>query len=293
MSGFGIIFRNIFVVFLISAIYFFGQTKTADGSIPDDKLTTAEILARHLESIGSAEARDAVSSIMATGTARAVVRGKNTGEAHGAVVFASEGSMNLIGMRFPNIEYPFEKAAYDGKDFTVGFLQPGQRSILGNFMRLNESTFKFGLLGGTLSTAWELGRYNEKTGRLKCGGIKKIDGIEHYKCEYSPRKSDLSIAFYFDAKTFRHSRTEYKRVISSSQGTTIDNSARQHEYRYNLTEDFSDFTSVNNLTLPHGYRLSLETITGTGSTSMEWNIVLSEFTFNQRFDPAIFRVDVL
>ncbi len=276
---------------LACAVFFFVQTFSVNASVPVEKLTTEQILARHLESIGTADARKAVTSIMATGSARALVRGRSTGEASGAVVFASEGEMNLIGMSFPNIEYPAEKVGFDGKDLTVGFLQPGQRTILGNFIRLNEETFKSGILGGTLSTAWEMNQYDVKTGRLKCGGTKKIDGAEHYKCQYSPRKSDMSIAFYFNAQTFRHVRTEYKRVISSSQGTTIDNSARQHEFRYALTEDFSEYKVVNKLTLPHQYVVSLETITGTGSTSMEWSISLNEFTFNQSFAPSVFKVD--
>ena len=258
---------------------------------PLDKMKTEELLANHLKSIGSEEARSSVKSLIASGTAKAVIRGRNAGETSGLLVMASEGDKNLIGMRFNNNDYPYEKMGFDGEEFTVGFVQPGQRSILGSFMRLNEETFKYGILGGVLSTSWELLDYDEKTGKLKCSGTKEIDDVDHYKCRYQPKRSDLKITYYFNAKNFRHTRTEYTRVISGGQGLSVDNSARQNETRYKMVEDFSDFKEVNNLTLPHKYVLAFEMLTGNGTTDMEWTMNIEKVDFNQQIDAKQFKVD--
>ncbi|MCB1025926.1 MAG: hypothetical protein KDB79_16135 [Acidobacteria bacterium] len=276
---------------LIAAVVFTMSVQIVFASAAADKLSTEEILAKHLASIGTEEARNSVTSMMSSGTAKLVARGRNAGETAGLVVIASEGEKNLIGMRFDNSEYPYEKMGYDGNEFTVGFLSPGKRSLFGSILRINEDTFKVGVLGGPLSTAWELLNYNEKVGKLKCGGTKKLDGVEHYKCSYDPKKSAMDITMYFDATTFRLARTEYKRVISGGQGVGIDNSARQNESRYTITENFSDYKPENNLTLPHSYVLTFEMLTGNGSTNMEWTMNLNEFTFNQKIPAEEFKVD--
>ncbi len=64
MSASGIVFQKIFAVALFVVMFFNVQKDTA-GAIPDDKRTTEQILAKHLESIGTADARNAVTSIMA------------------------------------------------------------------------------------------------------------------------------------------------------------------------------------------------------------------------------------
>lgn len=287
---------------VLASLVFFTGLSPAEVSASVDKLDTEEILERHLKSIGTKEARESVVSIMASGTARAVFKGRGAGETAGAVVLASEGSKNLIGMRFDNNEYPYEKMGFDGNEFTVGFVQPGLRSVLGNFLRENENTFEYGILGGVLSTSWELLEYDEKVGKLKCGGTEKINDVKHYECSYKPKKSDLKVKFFFHPETFRHVRTEYNRVVSGGQGrnvlgqigsadSRINNSARQSETRFTLIEDFSDFKEVNNLTLPHEYKLSYEILSGNGTTIIEWTMQLSNFVFNEKIDPKQFKVD--
>ncbi len=292
MKNFKSHFSKIFAfTFAFTLAFVFLASSTEAKSTNDDKLSTEEILEKHLQSIGTKEARSSVVSIMASGTAQAVAKGRGAGETAGAVVIASEGKKNLIGMRFDNNDYPYEKMGYDGKEFTVGFLQPGQRSIFGSFLLLNESTFTYGILGGVLSTGWELLDYNEKVGKLKCKGTSKIDEVDHYKCKYEPKKSDLNITFYFHPETFRHVRTEYKRVVAGKQGLGIDNSARQNEVRFTLTEDFSNFKTVNGLTLPQTYKMSYEMLTGNGTSLIDWNMQLSNFIFNEKIDTNQFKVD--
>ena len=106
-----------------------------------------------------------ISSMTIAGSTKAVFKGRGTGETSGLVVLASQGKNNLIGMKFNTPDYPHEKMGYDGKDFTVGFVKPGERSALGDFMRNNDKTFEVGILGGVLSTSWEFLDYDPKRGK--------------------------------------------------------------------------------------------------------------------------------
>lgn len=287
--------RKLFLLITLFAAASVFLTSTAsaisNGSRPD-KMDAEELVSKHLASIGTDEARKAVKSMTEAGTAKALFKGRGSGEASGLVVIASTGEKYLIGMKFKNSDYPFEKMGYDGDSVRVGFLRPGVRSVLGEFLRINEKTFDSGLLGGVLSTAWELYDYNEKDGKLKCSTPKKMEPGELIECKYSPRGgSDLKVKMFFDAATYRHVKTEYRRVISARQGGSVDTSARQSETRYRLEEHFSDFREENGLTLPHNYVLSLEILTGNGSTMYEWTMELSQFLVNNEIDPKEFRVD--
>jgi len=262
------------------------------AATPGDTLSTEEIIAKHLESIGTKEARNELKTMMVVGKSHAVSKGRNAGETTGIVVIASDGEMSMIGMKFNNNDYPGEVIGFDGKDFTVGWQSPGQRSILGNFMLSNEKTFKSGILGGVISTGWEMFNYNEEEGKLKCKGTSKIDGVKHHKCQYKPNGgSDLSITLFFHPENFRHVRTEYRRIISGGQGLGVDDSARQREVRYKLQEDFSDFQDIGGLTLPHQYVITYEKQGGSESIDIEWRMDLADFKVNQKIDPTGFKVD--
>ncbi|MBX7171660.1 MAG: hypothetical protein K1X72_11940 [Pyrinomonadaceae bacterium] len=257
-----------------------------------DKITAEEILAKHLDSIGAAENRQAVKSTMIVGISKAAFRGQGAGFAEGIVVLASENEKSLIGMKFNNADYPFEMMSYDGDKFFARQLRPGVRSVLGDFLRLHESVFENGIMGGTLSRSWVLLNFNEKKGKLRFAGTETIQDKKLFKLKYSPKKGgDLEVTFFFDVNTFQHIRTEYKRVLSSNLGGGVDNSAKQSETRYKMIEDFSEFKSENNLSLPHNYRLFLEIITGNGTVSYEWKMDLQKFSFNSPIDPKEFKVD--
>ena len=272
-------------------------------SLKKQKIKPKELIAKHLQSIGSEERRKSIKSIMAVGTSKAIFRGRGTGMSEGIVVLASQSEKNMIGMKFNNVDYQFEKMGYDGDVFSVGYAKTGKHSVLGGFLKLNQKTFKNGLLGGALTTSWELLNYNEKKGKLKYAGIKKVDSKKLYKFAYNMKKgSDLNVALFFDTETFRHVRTEYSRVITSSLGratgtgrgvatSRVDNSAQQSEKRQRLVEEFGDFRAENGLTLPHSYEMYLELQTGNGTIRDRWTMNLQRFYFNQNIDAKEFRVD--
>jgi hypothetical protein len=257
-----------------------------------DKLTPEEVIAKHLESIGSPEARAAMKSVTIIGTSKATFFGRGGGIAEGITVLASKGGKYMVAMKFNNPDYQFEKMGFDGENFTVGYVKPGRRSVLGDFLLLNRNTFERGIMSGVLSTSWELLDADEQDAKIKYSGTEKIDNKKCHGLSYNPKKgSDLSIKLFFDPDTFRHVRTEYRRTISSRMGSSVDASAGQSETRYKLVEDYSDFGVENNLTLPHTYKISMEILSGNGTAKYEWLMNLQRFDFNMDVEDAEFKVD--
>ena len=260
----------------------------------DEKLKPEDIIAKHLEAIGSPEDRASVKTRLIIGTSKYVRHGTGGGTAEGRAVLASENEKYMLGMKFGVPGYDIESVGFDGKDLTVGYVGPGKRSPLENLFRNYESTFKHGLLAGTLSSSWPLLAMNDEKAKMKYVGLKKLDGASLHQLKYQPRKgSDLEVNLFFDSVTFHHVRTEYSRVVSANIGTGgVDSSAGQRETRYKLVETFADFKKEGNLTLPHEYRIQLE-IRGNAEVHDEWTVTLRDFVFNQPIEPKDFVVDVL
>ena len=258
----------------------------------EEKLTAEELISKHLASIGSVDARKSIQSVTALGTAKATFHGRGGGVAEGISVLASKGPKYLVAMKFNNVDYPFEKMGYDGEEFSVGFVRPGVRSNLGSFLRTNESSFKTGIMSGVLSNSWALLNVDPGVAKVRYAGMKKVEGKRLHALEYNPKKgSDLDITIYFDAETFQHVRTEYRRVLAARQGPSADTSAGQSETRYKMVEEYSNFAEENKLMMPHTYKIHLEILSGNGTTSYEWLMDLQRFSFNHAIDDKDFRVD--
>jgi hypothetical protein len=256
-----------------------------------DKLKPEEVVARHLDSLGKAAARETMKGRMAVGTVTLVLHAPSTGQMGGRAVMASEGSKHMIGMAFEDSRYPQERVGYDGADVTTSFVRPGVRSTLGDFLMSYKVIMKSGLLGGVLSGAWPLLNLSEKKAKLEYGGESKVGDRRAYQLKYQPEGgSDLRISLFFDAQSFQHLRTEYTRVISSPMTAGPDAPPSQNETRYKMVEEFSDYREEGGLTLPHGYVIRLEFLTQRGSFKADWEFSLNQFLFNQPLAPDSFKV---
>src|SRR6185503_20619651 len=71
----------------------------------DDKLKPEELVAKHLESIGSAEARARVNGTRIKGSCSVAVRLCGEGKVDGQVVMASTDAASLINMNFEAAAY--------------------------------------------------------------------------------------------------------------------------------------------------------------------------------------------
>ncbi|HZG51432.1 MAG TPA: hypothetical protein VEZ40_04785 [Pyrinomonadaceae bacterium] len=278
---------------LIAAPLFLTNTLTSTA-LAQDKMKAEEVVAKHLESLGTQAARARASSRVAAGISRAVFKGRTgIGAIDGRTVLASENNKILFGMGFDNPDYVGEKFGFDGKKFTVGYLRPGERSTLGSFILIHDTIFKEGLMSGVLSSAWPLLNLAERKPRLEYAGTDKIGDQPVHRLKYMPNKgSDLQISLYFDAKTFQHVRTLYERVAGAGfSGGGIDAQTKQEARRFKMTEDFSDFKEEGKLILPHTYKLVLEIQNRQGTTIHKWDMSLDQFAFNQPIEEKSFNVE--
>lgn len=265
----------------------------AAAAVTAQKLKAEEIVAKHLESIGSAEKRAATTSMIAVGDATVVFVTQKNQTALGRIVVASSGPKMFLGMNLNAVDYPQEKFSFDGKDVHVAYVRTTERSTLGNFLLSNKSLLEDSLMGGTLFTSWSLANLTGKKAKVSGGGTKKIDGKEVYVVDYSPKGgSDVNITMYFDKETFRHVRCEYKRISSAGIGLRPEQSSGYDETRIKLTEDYGDYKDEGGLMLPHSYSITYSISGQKGTNEVQWKFILTEFAFNQKFDDMTFNPDM-
>lgn len=264
------------------------RTATANAAAAE-KITAEEVIAKHLESIGSAEARAAVRSRIIQGSVVATVRIGGSGQSKGGAVMASQGTMSLLGMIFGPQEYSNEKAGFDGRKLTLGELRPGIRTNLGGFFLTHDMIFKEGLLGGTLSSAWPLLDLPARNAKLKYEGTKKIIERLAYVLKYVAHSGgNLEIRLYFDTETFEHVRTEYQQDFPPPPVSRPQDAAQQKETHLKLTEEFSDFNSEGGVILPHTYKLQLSFDRSNNPLLQDWLLTLTQFLFNRPIDQKQF-----
>jgi hypothetical protein len=274
-------------IVILTLIVFAGL---ANASKPDNPKVD-DVIAKHLNSIGSEENRSSKRSRLAVGTAQLSIRSRGTSQAAGNAVLASLSNKSMITMKFGVPEYPYEKLGFDGSDVTAYAIRPGVYTTLGGFARTYSTILKDGLLGGTLSAAWPLLDLSNKKAKLEYGGIKKVNARQLIEIRYVPKGgSDLNIALYFDAENYQHVRTVYKKTVEATLGGGgIDSSASQNASRYELVEEFSDFKDEKGLMLPHTYEIHYK-FTGAESRYYDYVVSLQSFVFDQAIDAKDFNV---
>ncbi len=256
-----------------------------------DKIKPEDLVAKHLESIGTAASRSSVTTRIIAGTSQVIFRTPPPGQATGRAVMASEGNKSLIGMSFQSPVYPREELGFNGNSFIAAYVTPGIRSSLGGFLMTHDLIFKQGLMGGTLSSAWPLLDLNARGPQLEYAGTRKVGNRTLHELKYLPRGgSDLQIKLFFDQETFTHVRTEYERVIAAPTGDRAYANVQEREVRYKMVEEFSDFKKEGELTLPHTYKINLAVDSQNGTFLADWMITLTQFSFNQKIDPRSFSI---
>jgi hypothetical protein len=166
------------------------------------KITVDELIAKHIASIGPADVIAGIKSRVMVGDAQVEAKLGSASIIYGKGQIASQGQRVLYAMIFNSPVYPYEKAAFDGKDQSVG-LPNGERTLLSEFLRSQDSILKDGLFTGALSTAWPLlDPKSRKSAKLEYAGTSKIDDRQCYKLKYSSgRSGSLKTMLYFDAET--------------------------------------------------------------------------------------------
>jgi hypothetical protein len=280
-------------------LLFIGIVTAAPQARPaDDKIAPADLVAKHLDSIGSAEARARSRGTLIKGSAEVTVKLCGEGQVDGEVVLGSQGPMNVINLKFNTPAYPFESLVFDGKKFSASQFKPGSRTCLAQFFLSNDAPFKEGLVGGTLSESWPLLNLADKGPKLEYAGLRKIGDRQLHALKYTPRKgSDLKITLYFEPDTFRHVRSEYSRTIYASEqrrisggGPDLPPEQRQQASpaRIDAYEEFADFKPENGLNLPHTYKFHLSIQSEVRPAVVDWVCNLTTFAFDAPLNPAEF-----
>lgn len=251
------------------------------------------IIAQHLDSIGTAEARAAVKSRGVQGNLRFKILVGGAGETPGSWQFLSDQGKSKFVMKFGNDKWWGEQFVFDGaKTSVTAATLSHQWSPLGGFIAGQDSIVKEGLLGGELGMAWALENIDHHRVRLDYVGVKKIDGRDLQCIEYlSKANGGMTIKLYFEPDTFHHVMTVY--TISRAPtiaGNDIAN-ARQQEIRYTLEERFSDFRTDSGITLPRQYNLRFSQELQNGTTRVyEWVMTAEKVLENPVLDPTNFEI---
>ena len=270
-------------------LLFVAMLLAASFAVEAQKLKPEEIIAKHLESIGTAEKRASVKSFVAVGEVNVDYITRKNQPASGRIVIASEGNKVFLGMQLNASDYPQEKIVFDGSKTDVAMVRAGSRTPLGNFIQSNTAIVSNGLISGPLTTSWALLDAAQRGGKISGGGMKKVEGKDAYSISFNPKgSSDVDVTLYFDAQTFQHVRTEYKRTSSASMGRTPEQSSQMQETRMKVTEDFSDYKDYQGLMVPSKYRIHYSVSGQNGTTEIAWNASLSEYAINQALDPGTF-----
>ena len=76
-------------------------------------------------------------------------------------------------------------------------------------------------------------------------------------------------------------RTIYKFEVGALTGSSPEQSGRQTESKYTMTEDFGDFKTVDGLTLPHSYRIQLTEDVSFSSSTRDWRFAIQQISHKQ------------
>ncbi|MFZ0939596.1 MAG: hypothetical protein WAN63_09220 [Candidatus Sulfotelmatobacter sp.] len=251
-----------------------------------------DIVAKHLDSIGTAEARAAIKSRAVQGTLHFKVLSGGTGDIPGTWGRVSEQRKSNFVMRFKGGDWWGEQFVYDGgKTSFAAATATHKWSVLARFVSSQDFIVKEGLLGGELSTGWALQNLDPSRAKLDYIGLKKIDGRELQGIEYySKGNTDMTVKLYFDPETYHHVVTIYSVAMSPNMSHRITDSVNQQGIRYTIEERFNDFQADNGITLPRHYDLQYTQELQDGSTNVnEWDMTVDKIMNNLELDPKNFQ----
>lgn len=257
-----------------------------------EDLKTEEIIAKHIESLGTKERRADLSTLMAVGTSQFEARIPAVKGGGKAIVVSNPENLFFV-ISLNSKEYPYEKVGYFSGKMSLPFISAGTRSLLGLFLNEHEKLLSDGLFGGAMSMRWALLNTGKTSAKINSSGTKKIDGRKAYVLDYIPTgvgSSDFTVRLFIDAENFNHLRSEYRREVVRGQGT-FGQANQQANAVITLAEDFSDYKMVDGLNLPHNYRVKFSSNSNSSSNENIWGISVAQYYFNQKLAADFFTFD--
>jgi hypothetical protein len=279
----------------------------------DSDLTPAQIIAKHVNSIGKAEILAKMANRGMVGRAAFEFTSGATGNNRdGDFLCVSAGKNIGLQMKFADISYPGEYVAYNGQETSVADIAPGNKSPLGTFLFKYNAIMKEGYLGGAMSVAWPLLKSQGDMGFI--AKREKDKDQEFYVLE--KMAGDIKLRLFFDTATFRHKKTEYKVRIkgdvsanksvnfaqeeqsTSAAGAAVPNRVgdltpkatiqeSEPDTIYDLVETFDEFLKVpafasgqDFLILPRVYEISFNAEGHGAAVVARWIVVVKNWMNN-------------
>lgn len=269
-----------FTCYLLSACFLLASGSTL---VSAQKLTAEEIVAKHLNSIGTKEKRDGVKNRIAAG-ASAFESKLPARQTSGKAIIVSDANNLFFLSSFSSQDYPFEKIGYFAEKVSLPYISAGNRSPLGNFILDHNKMLTEGLLTGSISSLWPM---QSPKGRFEAAGKKKVDGKDVYVVNYFPKsvEGDFYIKLFFDTGNFQHLQTEYG-YITTPALNPMGTLGRAAAVRTTITETFGDYRDEGGLTLPHLYKIHY--LQDSSQLEFNWEINISQYVFNQNLAPGFF-----
>jgi hypothetical protein len=261
----------------------------AAGYAKDRKLTADDLVARHLESLGSAQARIVRSRIL-NGSSEMILRLPTAGRLEGSGNLLSQEGKVRLAIGIVAQEFEGEHLAFDGSRVRIATKRPGSFTVLTSLIQQADLMLTEGLVGGTLSTAWPLLDLAGRRPRLDYRGLKSVEREQLHELRYRARRgsADLRVTIFFQADTYRHVMTEYRLILPAPMGANPAGTHSSADRIYKMVERFADFRTEEGLTLPRSYRLELS-VEGQGPTIlMEYVLLFHQIMHNQELDENLF-----
>ena len=261
------------------------------------KMKADALVELHLQAIGENLVRK---NRVAQGLGTVDIRVGNQAKMVGPAMLLAEGNKLRTEIRFGHPQYERETLIRSGEKLDIAYVSPGVRSRLGNilwdfFPRLAQE----GLYGGILTTDWALLDLEKRQAKIRYHGLKKFEGRRLHRLEYRPKNGvDYRIRIYFEPETYRHVASRYRLTLPAGMGRGLVDirggafgagSGPADRIRIRLTETFSDFKEVDGLTLPHRYRIALNT-SAIGGFVGHWEIKIQHMMHDQRIAARAFAI---
>ena len=262
-----------------------------------------DIVAHHLASIGTPDALAAVKSRAVQGTLKFHIQVGGGADTSGTWGRVSQQRESNFVMRFAaGGDWRGEQFIFDGQKTSFATATTSHtRSVFAQYVSSQDFLVKDGLLGGELSTAWALQNLDQTHAKVQTIGHKKIDGQDLIGIQYFAKNGgDTQVKIYFDPQTYRHVMTVYTTEFAANMNGNITQSVYQNQNRYTIEERFSDFETVDGVTLPKHYRLQYtqevqskpdggEDLSGT-TRVYDWDMTVERLMNNISLDPGNFKV---
>ena len=141
---------------VLSALVFLANWRAVPLYGGELAMSAEELVARHLNALGSAEVRAAAKTRVVQGSAVYRILVGGSGHLDGKTGLVTDSRKVRWMVKLPS-DYKGESVAFDGDSVQVAFSNANQtRSPFSALVSAQDAILRDGLLGGVLSTAWAL-----------------------------------------------------------------------------------------------------------------------------------------